>query len=160
VVLTSFLVFAGIGSGLSEPLARRAAARGYSATRLAVAGIVALALVYLLALPALFAQAMALGDLARIGLALATIAPLALCMGMPFPLGLAATAGRAPDFLPWAWGINGFASVISAALATLLAIEFGFTAVVLLALALYVLAAWLAPDSGQATVSRAPTQRL
>jgi SAM-dependent methyltransferase len=160
VVLTGFLVFAGIGSGLSEPLARRAAARGYSATRLAVAGIVALALVYLLALPALFAQAMALGDLARIGLALATIAPLALCMGMPFPLGLAATAGRAPDFLPWAWGINGFASVISAALATLLAIEFGFTAVVLLALALYVLAAWLAPDSGQATVSRAPTQRL
>ena len=60
----------------------------------------------------------------------------------------ASLADRAPGFLPWAWGVNGFASVISAALATLLAIEFGFTAVVLLALVLYALAAWLAPDAG------------
>jgi spermidine synthase len=148
VVLTGFLVFAGIGSGLSEGLARRAARRRRSAVRLAVAGIVVLALVYIAVLPALFVHAMALGDAARVALALATIAPLALCMGMPFPLGLAALADRAPGFLPWAWGINGFASVISAALATLLAIEFGFTAVVLLALVLYALAAWLAPDAG------------
>ena len=147
VVLAGFLVFAGIGSGLSERLARQAARKRRSATRLAVAGIVALTLVYLLALPWLFALAMALGDGPRIALALVTIAPLAVCMGMPFPLGLAVLADRAPGFLPWAWGINGFASVISAALATLLAIEFGFTAVVLLALALYVLAAWLALDA-------------
>ena len=147
VVLAGFLVFAGIGSGLSERLARQAARKRRSATRLAVAGIVALTLVYLLALPSLFAHAMALGDGPRIALALVTIAPLAVCMGMPFPLGLAVLADRAPGFLPWAWGINGFASVISAALATLLAIEFGFTAVVLLALVLYVLAAWLALDA-------------
>jgi hypothetical protein len=58
-------------------------------------------------------------------------------MGMPFPLGLRQLASSAPDFIPWAWGINGFASVISAALATLLAIQFGFTFVLLAALALY-----------------------
>jgi hypothetical protein len=46
-----------------------------------------------------------------------------------------------PALVPWAWGINGCASVVSAVLATLLAIEFGFTAVVALAVALYVLAA-------------------
>jgi len=68
---------------------------------------------------------------------------LGFCMGMPFPLGLAKLAALAPDFIPWAWGINGFASVVSAALATLLAIHFGFTAVVLLALAFYLLAAAL-----------------
>jgi hypothetical protein len=39
-----------------------------------------------------------------------------------------------PDFIPWAWGINGFASVLSASLVTLLAIEFGFTVVALFAL--------------------------
>jgi hypothetical protein len=69
------------------------------------------------------------------------IAPLAFCMGMPFPIGLNRVASSMPDFVPWAWGINGFASVVSASLATLLAITFGFTTVVLLALLLYAMAA-------------------
>jgi hypothetical protein len=47
----------------------------------------------------------------------------------------------APGFVPWAWGINGFASVVSAVLATLLAIEFGFNAVIVIALVFYALAA-------------------
>ena len=74
---------------------------------------------------------------------MALIAPLAFFMGMPFPLGLTRVAGRAADFVPWAWGINGYASVLSTALATLLAIELGFTAVLLAALAFYGLAAVL-----------------
>jgi hypothetical protein len=69
------------------------------------------------------------------------IAPLAFCMGMPFPIALHRVAKNMPDFIPWAWGINGFASVMSASLATLLAIEFGFTVVVLFALGLYATAA-------------------
>jgi hypothetical protein len=51
-----------------------------------------------------------------------------------------------PDFIPWAWGINGFASVMGASLATLLAIEFGFTVVVLFALGLYATAAAIIRD--------------
>lgn len=77
----------------------------------------------------------------KIALSVALIAPLAVGMGMPFPLGLRRLAGTAPDFIPWAWGINGFASVMSAVLATLLAIELGFNFVVVLALAMYALAA-------------------
>src|SRR5690606_41030680 len=53
------------------------------------------------------------------------------------PIWLSRIAGTAPAFIPWAWGINGFASVASASMATLLAIEFGFRAVVVLALVLY-----------------------
>ena len=67
-------------------------------------------------------------------------------MGMPFPLGLKRLAECAPNFIPWAWGINGFASVVSAALATLLAIELGFNAVLLLALLLYAAAAFTLSD--------------
>jgi hypothetical protein len=62
-------------------------------------------------------------------------------MGMPFPIGMHRLADSAPEFIPWAWGINGFASVISASMATLLAIEFGFTVVVSIALAAYATAA-------------------
>ena len=78
-------------------------------------------------------------------MSVALIAPLAMCMGMPFPLGLRRVAQAAPDFIPWAWGINGFASVVSAVLATLLAIEFGFNVVVLLALMMYLASVQLAP---------------
>ena len=78
----------------------------------------------------------------RILLSVILIAPLAFFMGMPFPLGLSRLSGSAPGFVPWAWGINGFASVVSAVLATMLAIEFGFRVVIVLALVLYALAAW------------------
>jgi hypothetical protein len=71
---------------------------------------------------------------------------MAFFMGMPFPIGLTRVADSAPDFIPWAWGINGFASVMSASLATLLAIEFGFSVVILLALGLYVTAAAIVHD--------------
>jgi hypothetical protein len=80
--------------------------------------------------------------LARAGLGLLTIAPLAFAMGLPFPLGLARHARAAPAFVPWAWGHNGSASVIEAIAALLLAIQVGLTATLLVALGLYVVAAW------------------
>jgi hypothetical protein len=69
---------------------------------------------------------------------------------MPFPLGLAALAVHAAPLVPWAWGINGFASVLATLLATLLAIHWGYAAVLLLAAACYGLAAWQFPQQGQA----------
>jgi hypothetical protein len=80
-------------------------------------------------------------EAAKITATLALIAPLAFCMGLPFPLGLALVARHRPVMIPWAWGINGCASVLSAILATVLAIHYGFTVVVGLALGLYILAA-------------------
>ena len=109
-----------------------------------------LATLYILALPPLFAALIALPDLARIALSLALIAPLALFMGMPFPLALARLRTDAPDLVPWAWGVNAFASVIAAILATLIAMHLGFSAVVIGALVLYACAALLTPgrDAG------------
>ena len=80
---------------------------------------------------------------ARITLAVLLIAPLAFLMGMPFPLGLARLSREAPGMIPWAWSINGCASVVSVVLAAVLAIHIGFTAVVGCALAIYLIAAML-----------------
>ncbi|MFQ5761191.1 MAG: SAM-dependent methyltransferase, partial [Acidiferrobacterales bacterium] len=143
VVLSGFLVFAGLGSGYSGQLARRLENTTLPPIAAAAAGIVVISLIYVVLLPEVSPRLVALPDAAKITASLGLIAPLAFCMGMPFPLGLAKLAAHDPDFIPWAWGINGFASVVSAALATLLAIHFGFTAVVVLALVLYVLAAAL-----------------
>jgi spermidine synthase len=135
VVLAGFLVFAGLGSAGAGKLARRAPLWP------AVAGISFIALAYTLLLPPLFASLVGLPDAYKAGISIALIAPLAFCMGMPFPVGLRRVAGSAPAFIPWAWGINGFASVLGAAAATILAIHLGFTAVLLAAVACYLAAA-------------------
>jgi hypothetical protein len=64
-------------------------------------------------------------------------------MGLPFPLGLGRVSECAPALLPWAWGVNGCASVVAAVMASLLAMHVGFTAVLALALGLYAAAALL-----------------
>jgi hypothetical protein len=57
-------------------------------------------------------------------------APLAFCMGIPFPAGLLHLAQSRSQDISWAWGVNGCVSVTSAALATLLAVEIGFGMVI------------------------------
>ena len=142
VVLSSFLVFSGLGSAWSgrAPAAARGRWLGW-----AVTGIVLFGTLYLLSLGSLLEQLTRLPDVTRILVSAALIAPLAFCMGMPFPLGLARLADYAPELMPWAWAINGCASVISAVLATLLAIHLGFATVIAVALLLYALALWLFP---------------
>lgn len=144
VVLCAFLIFAGLGSRFSGRL-RSAEPRTQRQLLWPFALIVLLALIYLAFLPPLFRELMALPDLIKIALSVALIAPLAFGMGMPFPLGLAGVAAQAETLLPWAWGINGFASVVAAILATVLAIHLGFNAVVLLAVLLYGAAAFVFP---------------
>jgi hypothetical protein len=94
-----------------------------------------------------------LPDLAKIAMSILLIAPLGFAMGMPFPLGIAAVAAGNQELVPWAWGVNACASVVSAVLATLLAIHLGFTVVLLLALALYLIAAAVFPRAAGATVT-------
>ena len=73
----------------------------------------------------------------KLGISLITIAVPSLLMGMPFPMGLRLLSGIEEKNIPWAWGINGCMSVISASLATLLAVEAGFTVVMLMAALAY-----------------------
>jgi hypothetical protein len=135
VVLCAFLVFAAAGAWLTgRPQGNSA---GSNRVAFAVVGIAALSLLYLALLPGLFEALSHLPNAAKIAVSVALIAPLALCMGIPFPTGMARLASAAGDTIPWAWAINGFASVIGAVLATLLAIHIGFAAVILLAVLIY-----------------------
>lgn len=143
VVLAGFLTFAGIGSGAAPGFSARIAAGPFSRLTpigAAVLAVAAIALVYVLVLPTLFAGLMGLYEGGRIALSLILIAPLGFFMGMPFPLGLARVSTHVPELVPWAWGVSGCFSVISAILATILAIHLGFTAVVAMAAILYLAA--------------------
>jgi spermidine synthase len=140
VTLAGFLVSAGLGSGVSK----HAAARWRRRAIVLVAGaIVTLGVAYAVLLPLVFAGLMGSPLIVKCAVAVGLIVPLGFAMGLPFPLGLSCVSKSAPALLPWAWGINGCASVVAAVMASLLAIHFGFTTVLAIALVLYLAAALL-----------------
>ncbi|MCW9015279.1 MAG: SAM-dependent methyltransferase [Gammaproteobacteria bacterium] len=135
VVLAAFLVFAGMGSLWSK---RYVESGGHLAgVARAVLAIVMLGVMYMLFLSSIFSWLMGLPMELKILLSVLLIAPIAFSMGMPFPLGLARLGELNQRLVPWVWGVNGCASVLSAVLSTLLAIQFGFVTVMLIALGLY-----------------------
>ncbi|MBN1287543.1 MAG: hypothetical protein JXB47_19235 [Anaerolineae bacterium] len=127
LVLFGVLLFSGLGS-LSAPRWSLPAALGVLA---------ALVAVYPLLLPAVFDMAFNLPLWARVMVSLAVIAPPGVLMGVPFARGLAMVEALAPGLTPWVWAINGCASVVSAILAVMLAISWGFSAVLWLGAACY-----------------------
>ena len=135
VVLAGFLVFAGAGSHLS---ARRGADASITGP---VVGIAAIATTYALASPYLTSALIGAPPVVKIAAAIVLIAPLGDAEGMPFPRALARLNAVGPSLLPWAWGINGCASVIGAVLATLIGIHLGHTVVILSGVVMYVAAA-------------------
>jgi hypothetical protein len=76
---------------------------------------------------------------AKIILSFLWIAPPAFFMGMPFPLGLKMLSFSNESQIPWAWAINGIFSVVSAVLATIIAVELGFVWVMVLAIGSYLI---------------------
>jgi len=147
VVLSVFLLSAGAGSYFSRNLSQ---CPEKSLIMLPIASISVLSICYSLGFESITPFLLETGSLSRYLFSIVLIAPLGFCMGMPFPMALARISQTTPALIPWAWGINGCASVISAILATLIAMQFGFTVLVFLAISLYWVAALCFPDSTHA----------
>jgi hypothetical protein len=98
-------------------------------------------LLYVYFLPEVFTQLMQWSMTAKVLFSMLLICPLAVLMGMPFPVAMSELSASSKALIPWAWAINGCASVISAVLAALIAVQYGFTMVVGLAVLLYIVAA-------------------
>ena len=132
LVLTGMLVFSGLGSLLADRVRRVGIA-------LAAAVVVGWCAVALLGLQPFLLATLGLPWLLRAAIVVALVAPVSLALGMPFPLGLARAGAAGGGLLPWAWGLNGAFSVVATPLANLLAVQFGFDRVLLVAALLYVL---------------------
>ena len=132
-VLFGVLVWSGVGSLASDRL------RVSMAT--AVLAVAVLSALYAFGLPLLFDATLGLPFAGRLALSVALLAPLGAAMGVPFPRAIRTLGGQAPALVPWAWAVNGSASVVSAILATVLALSFGFTWVMLGGAAAYLAAA-------------------
>jgi len=71
------------------------------------------------------------------------IAPLGFLMGMPFPLGVRILTGSRRPLIPWAWAVNGCASVLGSILPTILALNMGFSRIYQIAGAIYLVSLWM-----------------
>jgi hypothetical protein len=124
VTISGFLFFSGFGS----LTARRLDVRTPGTLYLLIA-IIGVGAVSILAVGAVSKIAAPEATSARIALSLGLLAPLGFLMGFPMPAALKRLSLSAPPLIPWAWGINGFASVLAAPLATAIAMAAGFRGV-------------------------------
>lgn len=138
VILFSLLLFSGMGSYISAYLPFPPRSR----IRAAITGVSFLSLLYLWALPWIFQSFIGEALWVRVMLTLLLLAPLGLFMGVPFPSGIEILERTLPALIPWAWGINGAASVIASILAILVAVSLGFRAVLVLAVLVYLAGLW------------------
>jgi len=138
VTLFALLVSTGLGSLLSE----RYGARRNAAIVALGAGLLVLVVCYARGLTPLVARGVGWPLGVRVMVAVTLLAPLGLCLGGFMPLGLrtvAAATRHGEEFVAWGWAVNGFFSVVSSVLATILSMTIGFRLVMLSAVGLYLL---------------------
>jgi len=139
VTISELLVCSGLGSLTAQRVRRRGAAL----LPPVMAGLVAAGIAGLVLAAWLPQVAGGLNTLARCGVAALFVAPLGYLMGFPMPTALDRLDRHAPALIPWAWAVNGFASVLAAPLATIIGMSAGFRLAGAVALVLYASAAVL-----------------
>jgi len=128
-VVGALLLSSGVGSVLS---------RSKGIPKLPGFGLlVLLTLALPLGMPILVEHILGWPTWARLSVSLIILGPVGFLMGMPFPQGLAWIERGAPQLSPWAWAINGCASVIASVLAAIVTLNYGFRLVMLLGAAAY-----------------------
>ncbi|HEX6811121.1 MAG TPA: hypothetical protein VF384_05835 [Planctomycetota bacterium] len=136
VTLFSILIFTGLGSFLSGPWLRG----GRGRARAIPAGIAVAALCFVLfgtpIVDLVIGQPLAV----RAAVAAAMIAPMALLLGMPFAHGIGLLHRENPQFVPWAWAVNGCATVVGSVVTVVVSMNFGFHCVLLIAAGIYAVA--------------------
>jgi hypothetical protein len=134
-VLGTLLVFSGLGSAYAR---RFKDARAALHACLAAAGV---SVVCAFLAPLLVGLTLAWPAALRVLLAVLILAPPGFVMGMPFPLLVRRLEATYPERIPWAWGVNGFASVVGSIGAVILGMTAGYTFVLLFGVLCYLLAA-------------------
>jgi predicted membrane-bound spermidine synthase len=141
VVLFSLLLSSGLGSfSTGRVAAQRLKRRLY----VALLGTAAVTLVYLISMHPIFHHLIGYDLAFKMTVSVLMLTVLGFLAGMPFPIGIKLLSRRFGELIPWAWGVNGAASVLGSILATIVAINFGFNALLLAGIGTYLCALALA----------------
>jgi hypothetical protein len=96
-----------------------------------VIAVSVLILLYSFLLPVTLSKIVYLSLNMRFFLVFVILIPAGFLMGIPFPLGLSILEREKPEFIPWAWAVNGSVSVLASILAIMMALSAGFRAVMI-----------------------------
>ncbi|MCB9877592.1 MAG: hypothetical protein H6835_08345 [Planctomycetes bacterium] len=140
VTLFSILIFTGLGSFLSGVVIR-----GAWTARLIPVGIAAVTLAIVVYGDDIVARFIGEDLKIRALVAAGMLAPLSLLLGMPFAHGVGLLRRYSPGFVPWAWAVNGSATVVGSVLTVIVSMNFGFSFVLCCAIGVYALS-FLAVD--------------
>jgi MFS family permease len=135
IVLFSTLLFGGLGSFCSARLSNERLRRNISLICLVISAVT---LAYVPLLTFFLYRLVGLPTLLKALLSIGFLAPLGFVMGMPMPLGISWLRRTAPALIPWAWGINGAASVLGSILTMMIAVNLGFNQALIVAVGLYI----------------------
>jgi hypothetical protein len=128
VSLFSLLLAGGIGSFFSRKWLN---GKQYNAFKISLI-IAALTIIYIFALPFIFNATLSFTTSIRFMISVAFISPLGFLMGIPFPTALGFIQQEFENDAAWMWCINGAFSVLAGVSALVIAMTFGFNAVLLL----------------------------
>jgi hypothetical protein len=140
VVLAALLFSTGLGSLYSAGIVRLL--RELRVVSYALAILILLE--YALVLPRL-PDLIGLPFVARVALVTALVLPLGLCLGVFVPSALERLKPTAPDYVPWAWGINGIFSVLAPVMSVAFSMTWGINALLLAAIPIYLTVGWCLP---------------
>jgi len=133
ITLASILVFSGVGSYVARAFRKRPG-RGLA---VALAALLVATVAEMLLLNHALPHLMGLSLPMRWLVTAVGLLPMGLLMGMPFPTGLRLVERMDESIRPWAWGVNGFATVIGSMLCVLVSIHAGFTTALASAMGIY-----------------------
>jgi hypothetical protein len=123
VILSSLLIFSGIGSLMSGKFSGQTIGNRLS---IVIALLCLFLAGYLYGLPAIFKELLGSSGFIRVISSIMIIAPLGVMMGMALPLGIRLLEQDAPSMIPWVWGVNGACSVMGSIIAWGLSLNFGY----------------------------------
>jgi len=137
IVMATFLIGSGLGSLLSAWIP---ANRGRSLLVFVALFLFAWSLFLDLSLSAIARENLGAPFFVRTLWTIGLLAPMAFVMGTCFPMGIRVLNLGRDSLIPWAYGINGAASVLGSVLAVVLAMGLGFSNVQWISTGLYILA--------------------
>lgn len=133
LIVLSILVFSGIGSLLAKKF--------WNSRRIVLFGLFGISILTPLWVSLILDQTLGWPIFPRSLVLAVSLAPLGLLMGFPFPIGLNWLEKAGSPLIPWAWAVNGCASVTAAVLAAILVLSTSFSVVLMIGAVFYGIAA-------------------
>lgn len=134
IVISSLLLFAGIGSFLTNRIGEKKLKSNLRIILLVVIGII---ICYNLTLYQLFNMLLGSEIRIRILTSILLLGIMGIFMGMAFPIGIRMVGLKNESLIPFCYSLNGAFSVLGSILAVIFSMNIGFTKTIFIAVALY-----------------------